>query len=139
MLRFSSELNDYISREFVKQRECGWIRPADTDAPEAILLWGTLGYAAFLSADGRVWMERDWLDVQSMREASAQERVGAFLKATDHHPLFLQQIPARPTDARSCPACIGHGRMPFKDVRGVEVAIWCGECEGLGWFLSDTD
>ena len=138
MIRFSAELNDYISSEFARQRESGWIRAAGADAPEAMLLWGTLGYAAFLSADGRVWIERDAFDNPSVREATTQESIGVFVKASERHALFSQMIPMRPADARSCAECGGNGRIPFTDTKGADSPIWCGECEGLGWFLGDA-
>ena len=135
MVRFPDELNSYISREFVRQRAVGWIRPADHDAPEAMLLWGTLGYALYLSADGRVWVERDWIEDQGVREASSQESAGAFLKAAERHPLFRQLVPSRPADAPPCEACAGDGSMRFTDVHGRDGAIYCPQCEGLGWHL----
>lgn len=137
-MRFSGELHDFIASEFVRQRHTGWLRPASADVPEAILLWGTLGYAAYLSQDGRVWLERDFLADQGVRPATAQEAVGAFVKASERHGLFQQLVPERPATAHSCAACGSSGRVVFKDIRGADTPIWCGKCEGVGWFLREA-
>ena len=111
-------------------------RAIDVDAPDTqigVLLWGTLGYAAYVRVDGSVWIEEEGTDDSTVtrRLASEHERAGAFHKAAEQFPEFAAMVPGRPQHAPLCATCAGAGRWRLQEQS--DASTWCGDCDGLGW------
>jgi len=102
-----------------------WLRESN-----GLLLYGTIGHAAYLRADGSVWFHapvdriRD-PDRYEWREASPVERLGAINLGVKKHPESRELLPTRPANAPDCRRCSGRGSL-FEEVQ-------CPDCGGLGW------
>lgn len=129
MPSLTDEQRAYVAREMRAQRERGWLRQAGSTHPEAMLLWGTIGYAAYLSEDGRVWIDTDPVTPVGLRLANEREVVGALKRGAERHGVLASLIPAPPAGSVTCASCTGSGRV----VPVTLDPIWCGECDGLGW------
>jgi hypothetical protein len=99
----------------------------------SLLLYGTIGSAASLLPDGRVWMEfedeRPGSNAIISREATPEERIVALVLGARRMPQLRQHLPIRPASAPDCDRCGGTG-----DWR----SVICLSCMGLGWVDAST-
>ena len=96
-------------------------RAVDMEKARALLLYVTIGHAAYLRADGTVLLqdaEDQWT------EASGKERWGSLVLGAQHFPELRRLLPKRADGAISCVTCAGSSC-----VQGVV----CWNCGGLGW------
>jgi len=95
-----------------------------------MLLYGTIGHAAYLRADGSVWFHApvDQIrepDKYEWREAAPLERLGAINLGSKRHPELRELLPDRAAHAPDCDRCRGKGSL-FEGLQ-------CPDCAGLGW------
>ena len=95
-----------------------------------MLLYGTIGHAAYLRSDGSVWLHaaRDWVndpDTYEWHQASRTERWGALLLGAKRFPELAEMLPLRSSGDSDCSPCHGSGR--------VVADVLCPTCGGLGW------
>ena len=135
MLSLTPEQRTYVSDEIRAQRARGWLLEAVEDRPDAMLLWGTIGYAAYLSLDGRVWIDEDFIEHPKIREAPLDEAIDALRKARERHPDLAPLIPPPPPAAVVCDLCRGLGRLGNPPL---STSVICGDCDARGWILPRT-
>lgn len=90
----------------------------------------------FFDADGTIAIRRDgtllsyrWATDHSLTsEIAPRDRLVALVVGAEKYPELRELLPARPADARPCPACSGTG-LPLSDEE--LSAIRCGTCCGL--------
>lgn len=104
----------------------------DVTEAHGMLLYGTIGHAAYLRADGSVWFHVAALSLDTEDDeeyewqvAAGTDRLRALLMGTRRYPELLELLPTRPADAVECLRCTGTGRF-FPNV-------YCHLCGGLGW------
>jgi len=103
-------------------------------SPDArgMLLYVTIGHAAYLATDGSVWLEGGDEDPGSVQWSLAKpvERIGALFIATKYYPELQELLPPRPSDAPTCTQCAGRGH--------VFAEVVCPSCGGLGWVSDEA-
>jgi len=112
-----------------KQMESQGGRGVLSGAVDGMLLYGTIGHAAYLRPDGSVWYqvtaEASEATTDEWQVASYIERIDALVIATKRYPELLELLPLRPSDVPNCGMCKGSGR--------VVAEMNCTTCGGLGW------
>lgn len=135
MLPLTAEQRNYVSDEIRAQRARGWLLAPTAEHPEAMLLWGTIGYAAFLSHDGRVWIDEEFTARPPVRPATHEEAIDAITKGRERHPALASLIPPPPAGAIVCGVCGGLGRLPNPPLADT---VFCGSCDARGWLRPRT-
>jgi hypothetical protein len=97
---------------------------------KGMLLYGTIGHAAYLRADGSVWFHApvDRLndpDTYDWQQAAPLERLGAINLGAERYPQLRELLPDRTDDKPDCARCRGTGSILPK--------LQCPHCAGLGW------
>ena len=112
-----------LAREFPQMRR-------EMDEAGGVLLFGTIGGAAYFRPDGTVWLH--WTarspnepDRYEWHEATGNERWGALVLGARRMPELLQLLPVRGADVPDCTRCGGTGF--------VLGGVVCPDCGGLGW------
>ena len=126
---FPSSLRDKLTERL---REARVKYPAALSADgRAFLVDGGLGYGAYVSPEGDVFMETYDLATDSEAKCDRSERAQAMVLVLGSRrmPELGALIPARPTEAVDCAECVGEGWRRF----GPEMRFICQACGGLGW------
>jgi len=104
----------------------------DVADAQGMLLYGTIGHAAYLRADGSVWFHVAALSLDTEDEeeyewqpAGGSDRLRALLMGARRYPELLDLLPQRPADAVECLRCTGTGRFLPN--------VYCHLWGGLGW------
>ena len=103
-----------------------------------MMLWGSIGSAAYLLPDGTVVFEEavDWAGGSKeyrLRPATVQEAAGSFKAALARYPELSYLVPVRrPTS--ECTKCAGSGVFVRADGTRFE-GVWCEPCSGLGYLV----
>jgi hypothetical protein len=95
-----------------------------------VLLYGTIGGAAYLRPDGSVWLHWavDWVNDSEQyewREAAGDDRWGALVLGARRIPELRRLLPVRESETPDCPRCEGSGF--------VLGGVICPDCGALGW------
>ena len=100
---------------------------ADMREAGGVLLYGTVGHAAYLRPDGSVWLEVDRASSTGpeLLRADPTHRIAALVLGARRMPELRQLLPARPATAEACAPCAGTGL--------VHGGIACLACSALGW------
>jgi len=104
----------------------------DVAAAQGMLLYGTIGHAAYLRDDGSVWFHVAALSLDTEDDeeyewqvATGTDRLRALQMGARRYPELLELLPQRPADAVECLRCTGTGRFLPN--------VYCHLCGGLGW------
>jgi len=102
----------------------------------AVLVDGGIGYGAYVSPDGDVFMETYDIadDSPTKVDRSTRAQYMALVLGMRTLPELIALLPQRPDDAPDCEACEGSGWRRI----GPEIRFICHTCAGLGW-LADTN
>lgn len=97
----------------------------------AVLVDGGIGYGAYVSPDGDVFMETydDTNESPSKTDRSARGQYMALVLGTRTLPELATLLPQRPNRAADCDSCRASGWRTL----GPEVRFICKVCAGLGW------
>ena len=111
----------------------------EVDRVGGILLYGTIGFAAYLRPDGSVIFEEavDWAggsNEYQLRTATAQEAAGAIHAAIVRLPELTSLLPVRRPE-NECTVCRGTGGFIRADGLRFD-GIWCERCSSLGYLIT---
>jgi len=95
-----------------------------------VMLYGTIGSAAFLRPDGTIVVHAavDWVnepETYEWHEATGKERWGALVLGARRMPELKALLPKRALGTPDCLQCKGSGF--------IHGGIVCPDCGGLGW------
>ena len=104
---------------------------------DAVVMFYGLGDTLYLTFDGRVIIEEDFIEEKPPREANtlaeAARAVTVGAKIRDF-PELLSILPKRPENGVDCEDCDKTGWLEFGGDLGPFV---CSQCGGLGWKLKE--
>jgi len=63
------------------------------------------------------------------------EKLHTLVCAVRRYPELAPLLPERPDDASPCPECLGQKTLNSKFKLSSSAALFCGECQGLGWVV----
>ena len=100
---------------------------------EALLVDGGIGYGAYVSPGGDIFLETYGIDEEPRPkiDRSAHARAMVAILGARHMPELVELIPPRPEDAVTCSKCSGKGwQHPVPGITYI-----CQPCAGLGWSI----
>jgi len=112
-----------------------WLAEARAGDPAAlssdrsgVMIYGDIGGAAYIRADGSVVLEA-WDDLPDNQwRADPAFLCSVLVSAAKKRPVLAELLPSRPRAAADCDACGGSGWIWIGTVELV-----CAHCHGLGW------
>jgi hypothetical protein len=136
-MRFSLSDSLIAKLETLRARYNRWAEEMELiNRENAFMLSPGMGYAYYLTADGRVLSDgSDW-DGQPVREATDDEAIAAIVFAAKRSGTedLLKLLPPKPESAVTCPGCHGtRWGAAFTDHLGRPGQLVCPICSGRGW------
>jgi hypothetical protein len=135
-MRLPAAIAEQISIAVSELDPTGSLPDRTGHAHAAIPLLADIGGAVLLRSDGTV-LELEWDHVTEQRPRHLEEMASTvpLVAGTERYPWLGVLLPPRPTDARTCPSCLGVGRFTPAGGSG---RIFCGPCGALGWVAVQT-
>jgi hypothetical protein len=129
MTTLSASLTQRLTERLREAREK--YPAALSDDGQALLVDGGIGYGAYISPHGDIFMETYGLigDTEHTVDRSAHAQTMAVVLGARRIPELAELIPARPNDAQTCGDCSGEGWRRW----GPNFTFICERCAGLGW------
>lgn len=91
--------------------------------------WAWEGCFGILSTGEVIYVD----DTGIPASAEPMEKLHTLAYASHRYPELAPLLPQRPENALSCPQCHGEKTLNAKLGPSKSAAIFCGECNGLGW------
>lgn len=112
-----------------------WLEDAHARAPASLskdgrglMIFGDVGGAAYLYADGTVVLEPWDALPESAWRADPAFLTGVLVSAAKKRPALVELLPRRPSAAGDCPICNATGWRSIGTT-----PLVCSSCHGLGW------
>ena len=116
---FESSLDEYLSHI---DNDPGLLHLARTH--RVLPVYSDLGGSLFLTAGLEIWTLSEEERTLLTPESDPHWCLIGLVSAAKKYPRLGFLTPQRPSEASTCVACNGTGRM---------LNFWCGECFGVGW------
>jgi len=128
-MAFSASLRQRLVAKLAEAREK--YPAALSDDGKALLVDVGIGYGAFVSPDGDIFMETYDLADSSPPTVDRSTHAQAIVVGLGARRILelAELMPSRPQGARDCLACAGEGWKRF----GPDFRFICQACAGLGW------
>jgi hypothetical protein len=125
----SAELKAKIQQRLDEAKQ---MHPASLNSDgTSVAISSGLGYAAFISPSGDLYMETYELDADSdvKIDRSTRAQIEVLVLGAKFLPELRDLLPPRAPEAASCSTCSGGGWWTL----ALGVRIVCPDCAGLGW------
>jgi hypothetical protein len=129
-MKLPDDVRAEVAAEYLRAKER--FPAALSSDGRAVLVDGGLGYGAYVSPEGDVFMETYDIGDQSSEvkvDRSARAQTMALVLGSKRMQLLAKLLPSRPAAAASCGPCGGEGWRHL----GPTITFICSDCAGLGW------